>query len=114
MSLRKFSGRAVGRRVALFSSNVRLREASDSCYHARIDGVEVDIFGALPTQGVDTLQMRVISEGPVIDDMRIGSIPDLLATKLDVIQYRPKLRDYMDLAAIDQMTPHSLEDGITY
>ena len=32
--------------------------------------------------------------------------------KLDVIMYRPRLRDYMDLAAIDSAGPLRLEDGL--
>ena len=40
--------------------------------------------------------------------------PDLLATKLDVVMHRPKLRDYIDLAAIDAQTPYSLEDGLAF
>ena len=114
MTFRKFSGRAIERLVQGFAQSVNVREAADNCYHARADGVELDIFRALPANGVDAAHMKVVQKGPVVDGMRIGSLPDLLATKLDVITVRPKFRDYMDLAAIDQRTPHTLEAGLTY
>ena len=41
-----------------------------------------------------------------------ASLPDLLASKLDVLLYRRKLRDYIDLTAIDAQSPYSLEDGL--
>ena len=44
--------------------------------------------------------------------MRVASLPDLLAMKLDLIMYRPKLRDYIDLAAIDNSGLLRLEDGM--
>ena len=46
--------------------------------------------------------------------MNVGSIPDLMAAKLDVIRLRPKLRDYLDLAAMDQSGACSLEAGLGY
>ena len=51
---------------------------------------------------------------PVIDGMRVASLPDLLATKLDVIMYRPKLRDYIDIAAIDKSGWYGIEDGLRF
>ena len=42
------------------------------------------------------------------------SLADLLASKLDVIMYGPKLRDYIDLSAIDAMSPYFLEDGLAF
>jgi hypothetical protein len=46
--------------------------------------------------------------------MNVGALPDLTATKLDVIRFRAKLRDYLDLAAIDQSGLCSLEAGLGY
>ena len=114
MTLTSFSGRAVERSVRGFARRIILRDVSRNCFHAVVDGVEWDVFRALRTEEVEPHQMTVLAPGPEIDGIRIGSIPDLLATKLDVINYRAKLRDYIDIAAIDQLTAHRLEDGIGY
>ena len=114
MTLRPFSGAAVERKVRRFADHVRIRDVSLNCFHAVVDGVEWDVFRALRSQEVEPDQMRVVAGGPLIDGMPVGSIPDLLATKLDVIRSRAKLRDYLDVAAIDSMTPHRIEDGIRY
>ena len=49
-----------------------------------------------------------------IDGMKVASLPDLVAMKMDVIMYRPKLRDYIDLKFIDEIGPYSLEDGFLF
>ena len=36
----------------------------------------------------------------VVDGIAVGSVPDLMATKLDVIQHRRQGRDYIDIAAM--------------
>lgn len=55
-----------------------------------------------------------IADGPTICGMPIGSIPDLLASKLSALERRRVLRDYVDLAAIDTRTGYTLEDGIGF
>ena len=114
MTLTSFSGADVHRRVRRIAQDIRLRDVSLNCFHASVDGVEWDVFRVLKSQEVEPHQMRVVAEGPTIAGMRVGSVPDLLATKLDVIQYRAKLRDYIDIAAIDAMSPHRIEDGLRY
>ena len=114
MTLRPFSGGSVERAVRRFARHVRIRDVSANCFHAAVDGVEWDVFRALRSQEVEPDQMKWVADGPLIDGMPVGSIPDLLATKLDVIRLRAKLRDYLDLAAIDSMTAHRIEDGIRY
>ncbi len=46
--------------------------------------------------------------------MPVASLPDLLALKLDTLLWRSHLRDLLDIAAIDSLTAHRLEDGIRY
>ena len=65
----------------------------------------------IQTRSQDVKQLQ---KPTVIDGMRVASLPDLLATKLDVIMYRPKLRDYIDIAAIDQSGVYTIEDGLRF
>ena len=50
----------------------------------------------------------------VVDGIAIGSVPDLMATKLDVIQHRRQGRDYIDIAAMDRACVCTIEDGLRY
>ncbi len=75
---------------------------SDNMFHGFVDGVKVDVFRALPTNDVASEKMRWICPGTRISGMDIGSIPDLMATKLDTIIYRAKLRNYLDLVELDR------------
>ena len=114
MTLRKFFGRVLEKRLRKIATRVDTIEVSDNMFHGYVDEVNVDIFRALPSDSVDASSMRWIAKGPTISGMTIGSIPDLIATKLDVIRFRPKLRDYLDLAALDQSGICSLESGLSY
>lgn len=114
MTLLEFSGAAVTTRLRRAFRDVEVIEAAENCCAAVVDSVRVEFFRALPSGEAGPARMRRIAEGPDICGMSIGSLPDLLATKLDVIRFRPKLRDYIDLAAIDKLTAHKLEDGLSY
>ena len=114
MTLRSFSGSAVEEQLLETVTSVEPIEVSDNMFHGFVDGVKVDVFRALPTNGVAPEQMRWISPGTHVGGMEIGSIPDLMATKLDTIMYRAKLRDYLDLAELDRSGACSLEAGLGY
>ena len=81
--------------------------------HARVDGVSVHVFED-PNAELRTGQVVVLREGPTIDGMPVASLEDLLALKLDLIRWRSTLRDLIDLAAIDRLSGHCLEDGLVY
>ena len=114
MTFRTFSGRAVMRRARDLAGHVEVTEAAADCFHGFLDGVKFDIFRALPYEEIGPSQMRRIQLGPLIDGLRIGSIPDLMATKLAVISYRPKLRDYIDIFEMDRTGVCSIEEGLEY
>ena len=114
VTLRKFSGTTQEKRLRAAASSVVIDEVSDNMFHGFVDGVKVDIFRALPSNGVEPSRMRWVAAGITIEGMKVGSIPDLMATKLDVIRFRPKLRDYLDLAAMDLSGACSLEAGLGY
>ena len=78
-----------------------------------LDGVNVHVFE--DPQAEHRLQTpRMLEQGPVISGMPVASLPDLLALKLDILLWRSTLRDLLDIAAIDRLSGHSLEDGIRY
>ena len=49
-----------------------------------------------------------------VSGMQVASLPDLFASKLDVIMHRSKLGDYIDIAALDSQSPYTIEDGIRF
>ena len=114
MTLRKFSGTAVATHLNRNFRDVNVIEASANTCRAIVDGVGVDVFKALQRSSVGPRGIRRVTKGPVVCDMPVGSLPDLLATKLEIIRFRPKLRDYIDLHAIDTLSPFSLEDSIGF
>jgi hypothetical protein len=87
--------------------------SKDSC-RAIVDGVRVDVFTAPRRPSVGEHGMRRVADSVNVCGMPVGSLPDLLATKLEIIQSRSKLRDYIDLYAIDTLSGYSLEDGIGF
>ena len=114
ITLEDFSGKAQEKRLRAAASVVDIEEVSSNMFHGFVDGVRVDIFRALPTNEVQPSDMRWVAPPTEVAGMKVGSIPDLMAAKLDVIRLRPKLRDYLDLAAMDQSGACSLEAGLGY
>lgn len=94
--------------------NIRIETAEECGYFARVDGVKFDVFQARKTESVAARDMHWLAPATEVDGVPVGSVPDILASKLDVIMYRPNLRDYIDLASIDRQTTHTLELGIAY
>ena len=81
--------------------------------HVLLDGVHVHVFE--DPQAEHRLRTpHTLRQGPVVSGMPVASLPDLLALKLDLLLWRSTLRDLLDIAAIDRLTNHRLEDGIRY
>ena len=87
--------------------------SADSC-RAIIDGVRVKVFAAPQRTSIGPHGQRQVAECIEVCGMPVASLPDLLATKLEAIQFRSKLRDYIDLYAIDTLSNYSLEDGLGF
>ncbi len=110
----EFSGAHLFRRLnGLTDLPCDLEAAETDSMHARVGGVVVQVFRQ-PWRGANPGFLRELRKPTVIDGMRVASLPDLLATKLDVIMYRPKLRDYIDIAAIDRDGRYRIEDGLRF
>ena len=67
-----------------------------------------------PVRGDRPGYVEPIGRSLSVSGMRVASLPDLFASKLDVIMYRPKIRDYIDIAALDSQSPYTIEDGIRF
>lgn len=114
ITLEQFSGKAQERRLRKAAAVVDVEEVSDNMFHGFVDGVKVDIFRALPTDEIQPSEMNWVAPSTKVAGMNVGSLPDLMAAKLDVIRFRPKLRDYLDIAAMDESGACSLEAGLGY
>ena len=112
MALRSFDGRKLARRFQELASSFELIDASTDWLHLYMDDAQIQVFR---DRGVDGAgQSQWIEPGHNVSGVIVGSMPDLFAAKLDVIMYRPKLRDYIDITALDTSSPYRLEDGLRF
>lgn len=63
-------------------------------------------------QFLDASDQRIVEPTNLVEGIRVASIGDLLATKLNAITARPALRDYFDLQAIESRTHRYVEEGL--
>ena len=100
VTLEPFDSRAVAARL-LSAAKYAAYKDDDRPHIAKVafDGVPVTVMRDLRgfVEGHATELMR----GMTVDGIRIGSIPDLMAMKLEVIQHRRQARDDIDICAID-------------
>ena len=113
MAQRTFLGHQVAKRMEQCSRSFELMAAGTDWLQALVSGVSVQIFCA-PVRGDRPGYVKSIGRGLSVSGMRVASLPDLFASKLDVILYRPKIRDYIDIAALDSQSPYTIEDGIRF
>lgn len=71
------------------------------------------VFEETKVQFLDASSQRLIEEPSVFGGVRVAHLPDLLATKLKVIQDRGALRDYFDIMVIEQATDLTVEEGLS-
>ena len=113
MTVGSFSGDHLTRKLKKAVGHIDVFQSGTDQMKARVLGVQVEVFRT-PYRGANPGHVKTI-KGPLeIDGLRVASLPDLVASKLDVILYRPKLRDYIDLVAIDTGSPYRLEDGLRF
>ena len=111
MTLKPFDSRAVA--AKLLSSTARAAYKDDDREHiakVAFDGVPVTVMRDL--RGFVEGHATQLAAPSVVDGIAVGSIPDLMATKLDVIQHRRQGRDYIDIAAMDRAGACTIEDGL--
>ena len=109
----QFDTKSVSERLSAEGPIRILRHEVGEGLHAIVDGVLVEVFKA-PERGYNPGHVRSLARPTVIDGVSVASLPDLLASKLDVLLYRSKLRDYIDLVAIDNLSPYTIEDGLLF
>ena len=108
-----FSGDRLAEDFAAAAGDVVVDASGADQLHARVRGVVVQVFRT-PQRGANPGHVKTLKQPFEIDGLPVASLPDLLASKLDVIMYRPKLRDYIDLMAMDTAGPYTLEDGLGF
>ena len=112
MALKTFDGQGLARRFQELASSFELIDASTDWLHLYMDDAQIQVFRDRGDDGES--QFQWIEAGHNVNGIIVGSIPDLFAAKLDVIMYRPRLRDYIDIAALDTASPYRLEDGLRF
>lgn len=111
MTYKSFSGEHLYRKLSSTTATAVANTAAKDQMNAVIGGVAVDVFMA-PYRGDNPGHVKQLHKPMIVDGLAVASLPDLLATKLDIIMYRPKLRDYIDIAAIDASGRLRIEDGL--
>lgn len=114
MTFEDFSGEDALRRLEARFGAVRRIDVGDNYCTAVVQSVRVDIFKALQRSSVGPRGMHLVAPPQTICGMPVASIPDLLAAKLEILRFRAKVRDLIDLAAIDQRSGYTLEDGLGF
>ena len=110
MTYEHFDGAALAERLAA-AAQVDAHVASASQMRATVDGVVVEVFAA-PHPRDDPSRVRQIADPATIAGLAVASLPDLAASKLDVLLWRAKLRDFIDIAAIDRSGLLRIEDAL--
>ncbi len=96
-----------------FGSSVEVLNLSSHVCQAKVNEVHVDLISEAPGSPFAPDGVERIGAGSFVCDMPVASIPDLLAAKLSALTRRDMLRDYLDIAAIDNRTSYKLQDGIS-
>ena len=110
MTYTYFAGEQVAARLAA-TAQVDVQVAAASQLRAVVAGVVVEVFSA-PHPSDDPHRVQQVAAPAVIEGLAVASMGDLLAAKLDVLLWRAKLRDFIDIAAIDQSERLRIEDGL--
>ena len=56
---------------------------------------------------------HLLEEPTVVEGVRVASISDIFALKLNVVSKRGELRDYFDLETIEEKTSRTVEEGLS-
>lgn len=70
------------------------------------------LFDRTKVQFLWAAGQRVLEPGPTVAGLTVGSLSDLIATKLKVTADRGELRDYFDLMTVEQQTGRRMEEGL--
>jgi len=76
------------------------------------DGTLNGVFDDARLQFLWTRGQRVLAEPTRVGGLNIGSIDDILATKVKVVGDRAELRDFFDLMEIERQAHRMVEEGL--
>lgn len=57
---------------------------------------------------------RLLEQPTLVEGLYIAGLADLMAMKLKVLPQRGELRDYFDLQRIEELTGHTVDEGLGY
>jgi hypothetical protein len=72
------------------------------------------LFAGTRLQFLEASNQRLVGQLDMIAGVRVGSLPDLLTTKLLAITSRPAIRDYVDLWALETIEGLHVEEGLAF
>ena len=117
MARHSFDGYRLGQKLercaAANDMEAVISHAGSDSLLAQIGSVPVQIFRDRQ-QDDGITQAKRLQKGLKIAGLSVASQADLMASKMEVITRRPKFRDYVDLAALDQIGKHTLEEGLKF
>lgn len=90
----------------------QLRRRGAFAVTAQGDGTLNGVFEEAKVQFLLARGQRVLVAPTDVEGMKVGSIDDILATKVKVIGDRAELRDLFDLRAIELQAHRSVEEGL--
>lgn len=91
---------------------VQLNQLAPTVIQMLSDDTLNALFGDTKVQFLDVSTQRQIQAPDVIAGIRVGSLPDLLTTKLVGLTTRSALRDYVDLWALETLAGLRVEAGL--
>lgn len=90
----------------------KLRQHGAFAVTSQGEGTLNGVFEATNVQFLLARGQRVLVPPTEVDGMNVGSIDDILATKVKVIADRAELRDLFDLRAIELQAHRTVEEGL--
>ena len=104
LTLDDFDGRAVADRLADLADFFHELTVEPNAVRVLVDGLDVQVWktgdGDVP-----------VETGPTMLGMRLASLPDLFALKLQAVRHRAQFRDYLDIETLLREVM-CLEDGL--
>jgi len=90
----------------------RLRQHGAFAVTSQGEGTLNGVFEEAKVKFLLARGQRVLAPPTEVDGMNVGSIDDILATKVKVIGDRAELRDLFDLRAIELQAHRTVEEGL--
>lgn len=112
MATKPFDGARLAQRFEKKLPDTVVSDADKNWASLRIRGVLIQVFS--DRFGEEGKQPRWLAPCKTVSGLAVGSLPDLFASKLHAVSRRRKLRDYLDIVALDANSGIRLEEGVDF